>query len=83
MCYGLYQNKTLLNDGFPVIKRGLSRWSFFVSRKLSVSVLITIIILLCVKELERKLQSITENIYYTLVMWCFEVILGALISEHQ
>ena len=49
----------------------------------SISVLTTINILLCVKELERKLQSITDNIYYTLVMWCFEVILGALISEHQ
>ena len=28
-----YQNETPLNDGFPVIKRGLSHWSFFVSRK--------------------------------------------------
>ena len=82
MFYGLLSERDTIKRWVPSHKT----WSLtlIVLRfTVSVSVLTTINILLCVKELERKLQSITENIYYTLVMWCFEVILGALISEHQ
>ena len=82
MFYGLLSERDTIKRWVPSQKT----WSLtlIVLRfTVSVSVLTTINILLCVKELERKLQSITENIYYTLVMWCFEVILGALISEHQ
>ena len=80
--YGLLSERDTIKRWVPSHKT----WSLtlIVLRfTVSVSVLTTINILLCVKELERKLQSITENIYYTLVMWSFEVILGALISEHQ
>ena len=64
-CFTVYcQNETRLNDAFQVLKQwSHMHWSFFVSRKLSVRVLTTINIPLCIKELERKLQSITENIY--------------------
>ena len=82
MFYGLLSERDTIKRWVPSHKT----WSLtlIVLRfTMSVSVLTTINILLCVKELERKLQSITENIYYTLVMWCFEMILGALISEHQ
>ena len=82
MFYGLLSERDTIKRWVPSHKT----WSLtlIVLRfTVSVSVLTTINILLCVKELEGKLQSITENIYYTLVMWCFEVILGALISEHQ
>ena len=82
MFYGLLSERDTIKRWVPSHKT----WSLtlIVLRfTVSVSVLTTINILLCVKELERKLQSITDNIYYTLVMWCFEVILGALISEHQ
>ena len=82
MFYGLLSERDTIKRWVPSHKT----WSLtlIVLRfTVSVSVLTTINILLCVKELERKFQSITENIYYTLVMWCFEVILGALISEHQ
>ena len=82
MFYGLLSERDTIKRWVPSHKT----WSLtlIVLRfTVSVSVLTTINILLCVKQLERKLQSITENIYYTLVMWCFEVILGALISEHQ
>ena len=84
MFYGLLSERDTIKRWVPSHKT----WSLTLivlrfTETVSVSVLTTINILLCVKELERKLQSITENIYYTLVMWCFEVILGALISEHQ
>ena len=82
MFYGLLSERDTIKRWVPSHKT----WSLtliVLHFTVSVSVLTTINILLCVKELERKLQSITENIYYTLVMWCFEVILGALISEHQ
>ena len=80
MFYGLLSERDTIKRWVPCHKT----WSLtLIVLRFTVSVLTTINILLCVKELERKLQSITENIYYTLVMWCFEVILGALISEHQ
>ena len=62
MFYGLLSERDTIKRWVPSHKT----WSLtlIVLRfTVSVSVLTTINILLCVKELERKFQSITENIY--------------------
>ena len=61
MFYGLLSERDTIKRWVPSHKT----WSLVLrfTETVSVSVPTTINILLCVKELERKLQSITENIY--------------------